>query len=292
MTFATPISFTEDKTVFDYAAWDRIWAGAFDDAPSQNTDAPLWVSKNLPDGSHGIFALADDEVVGFVSVFTDDILHAWIADIAVHSDHQRTGIGKELLRCVTEKFGHLSIKIHAVQEPAQSLCAKAGLTHRTDLTPCARKGAEQGTWQADALAEMGLSVSNDIAPGHKTKVQELLTGAGFQSASAALDASGGLEKFLGYLVTAFLVLDGDEPVAFARVISNNSNAAWLSELCVREDRRCEGIGTALLNDVNRTFASQALYLAAPSSTVAFFEGQEMPPKTKWVKIFHMVPGGT
>ncbi len=109
MTANAKIYFTEDKTVFDYAAWERIWATAFDEPPSNNTTAPSWVAKNLPDGSHGIFALSDDEVVGFVSIFTDAVLFAWITDIAVHADHQRNGIGTALLCRANEKFSHLSI---------------------------------------------------------------------------------------------------------------------------------------------------------------------------------------
>lgn len=289
MTANAKIYFTEDKTVFDYAAWECIWATTFDEPPSNNTTAPLWLAKNLPDGSHGIFALSDEEVVGFISVFTDDVLHAWVADIAVHTDHQRNGIGTALLHRANEKFSHLSMQMHAVQAPAHALCRKTGFVEAEDLVPCARKGTKKDKWQADALGKRGLRLHQDLSVVDKDALQGLLHGSGYPDQAAVIDNADGLAKFSGSLASNFLVLDADEPVAFARVISNRSNAAWLSEMCVHKNRRGHGIGKALLNDVNRAFSSQAFYLAAPLSIAPFFEGQGLTSKSNWVKVFQRGP---
>ncbi len=179
--------------------------------------------------------------------------------------------------------------MHAVQAPAYALCRKTGFIEAEDLVPCARKGTEKDKWQADALGKLGLRLHQDVSAVDKAALQGLLRESGYPDQVVVIDTPDGLAKFFGPLASVFLVLDADQPVAFARVISNRSNAAWLSEMCVHKDRRGRGIGKALLNDVNRAFSSQAFYLAAPLSIAPFFEGQGLTSKSKWVKVFQRGP---
>ena len=49
----------------------------------------------------------DDTLVGLVRVISDDRFIAWVQDILVHPDHQRKGIGRELMSRALRRYEHV-----------------------------------------------------------------------------------------------------------------------------------------------------------------------------------------
>lgn len=63
--------------------------------------------------------LADDRLVGYVDVVSDEVEDAYVRDLAVHPDYQRRGIGSKLLAMVIERTKADGIRmINVVFEPA------------------------------------------------------------------------------------------------------------------------------------------------------------------------------
>jgi predicted N-acetyltransferase YhbS len=52
------------------------------------------------------------ELVGLVRVLTDFAFNAFVADLAVHPDYQRRGIGAELVRRVVEPYPGVKFVVH------------------------------------------------------------------------------------------------------------------------------------------------------------------------------------
>jgi GNAT superfamily N-acetyltransferase len=46
-------------------------------------------------------------LVGLARVVSDDVSIAWLQDLLVHPDHQRTGLGRALARAALERFDHV-----------------------------------------------------------------------------------------------------------------------------------------------------------------------------------------
>lgn len=56
------------------------------------------------------------ELVGILRAWDDGGFLAYIADLAVHPDHQRRGIGRELLRRAVESDPQVTFLLHAAPE--------------------------------------------------------------------------------------------------------------------------------------------------------------------------------
>lgn len=52
----------------------------------------------LENSAHVVLAIESDQVIGFVSAISDGVLSAYISLLEVLPDHQRRGVGRELVR--------------------------------------------------------------------------------------------------------------------------------------------------------------------------------------------------
>jgi len=59
-------------------------------------------------------------LVGLVRVLSDDVSIAWLQDVLVHPDHQRTGLGRRLVEAAQQRFDHVrSFALMTDDEPRQ-----------------------------------------------------------------------------------------------------------------------------------------------------------------------------
>lgn len=59
-----------------------------------------------------VSAWAGDELVGFARAISDGVSNAYVSTVAVHPDHQRRGIGRELMRRLVEGRGEVKFVVH------------------------------------------------------------------------------------------------------------------------------------------------------------------------------------
>ena len=59
-------------------------------------------------------AWEDGELVGWVSLLSDGVHHAFLADVLVHPDHQRRGIGRRLVRGAVERLAARGVTLFHV----------------------------------------------------------------------------------------------------------------------------------------------------------------------------------
>lgn len=60
-------------------------------------------------GSTWVQTLWEGEaLIGLVRVVSDDASIAWLQDILVHPDHQRRGLGRQLMQAALDRFGHVT----------------------------------------------------------------------------------------------------------------------------------------------------------------------------------------
>jgi GNAT superfamily N-acetyltransferase len=100
--------------------------------------SPQTVERCFGAGAYGTFALADGRLVGLVRVMSDDIHTSWIAEVCVHPDWQRLGIGTALLTAARRRFAHTTLYAAAFAA-ATAPFTKCGIPVRPNLVACSRK---------------------------------------------------------------------------------------------------------------------------------------------------------
>lgn len=95
-------------------------------------------------------AKTDERTVGYIRAFTDYVSVAWIAEIAVHPDFQRQGVGKRLLDEVVRDLSKTAIYAE-VTPGTEAFFARNGLkTRPQDLTAVSRAPARPQTLNVQA----------------------------------------------------------------------------------------------------------------------------------------------
>jgi GNAT superfamily N-acetyltransferase len=80
------------------------------DALERAVAASTWVAAARGDGA----------LIGLIRVLSDDVAIALVQDLLVRPDHQRTGVGRGLLRQALARFDHVrSIALITDDEPRQ-----------------------------------------------------------------------------------------------------------------------------------------------------------------------------
>ena len=88
----------------DDAALSVLHHRAFSpDLPAGDVAAHPWAARLERHSLTWVGAFDSDRLVGFVHAVWDGGSHAFILDTAVHPDFQRLGIGRDLVRAVTEE---------------------------------------------------------------------------------------------------------------------------------------------------------------------------------------------
>mgnify|MGYP001586356492 CR=1 FL=1 len=98
---------------------------------------PNLIEKMFCQGVYGFFAYAEKRLVGMTRVFSDDQSCAWIAEICVHPDWQRRGIGHALVDQVNRRFSHTALYCEALNDSVDFLI-KMGIKPKAKLVACSR----------------------------------------------------------------------------------------------------------------------------------------------------------
>lgn len=89
---------------------EYAWRGTFESAEANTLHAEAFGTRVFTDtewdwveltGRHSlgwVTARADGELVGFVNVLWDGLVHAWLQDVMVAAAHRRKGVGVALVR--------------------------------------------------------------------------------------------------------------------------------------------------------------------------------------------------
>ena len=96
------------------------------------------LSQSFGEGIHGIFAFAQDQLVGLARVMSDGSTTTWIAELCVHPDWQRKGIGTALLKTVLYHFRNTTVYAETFK-PYAEMFASCGIRPRPMLVACSRK---------------------------------------------------------------------------------------------------------------------------------------------------------
>lgn len=97
---------------------------------------------DLPSGGEHLLAVRDGGVVGYAHIDTDgDQLGNEVAELVVHPDHRRQGIGEQLLTAVAERARPLRVWSHRDHPGAARLAGKHGFQRVRELH---RMGMEFG----------------------------------------------------------------------------------------------------------------------------------------------------
>jgi Predicted acetyltransferase len=102
-----------------------------------------WSSGNYPEklaiamkNSGSVFtAWNGNELVGLINALDDGVMTAYIHYMLVNPDYQKRGIGKELVRLVTEKYGEYLRIVLIAYDKEVDFYAKIGFVAANDKTP-------------------------------------------------------------------------------------------------------------------------------------------------------------
>ena len=82
-------------TLYDAVGW------------SAYTNDPDGLAKGIGNSTFVVCARDGGRLVGLARVLSDDVSIVYVQDVLVSPEHQRNGIGKELLRRCLDKFSHV-----------------------------------------------------------------------------------------------------------------------------------------------------------------------------------------
>jgi len=121
---------------------------------SSNPEFPMdYMEKAFGHGVYGFFSFYDDRLVGVARVLSDDIICAWIAEICVHKDWQKKGIGHALLDQINSRFAHVALYADSLSNQVDFLQSK-GIVPQSRLVACGRAPVvRERTGTAGELAE-------------------------------------------------------------------------------------------------------------------------------------------
>lgn len=96
------------------------------------------IARMFGPGSHGFFGLTPDgDLAGLIRVLSDDYSVTWLAELTVHPDWQKRGLGAALIRAVIGRFGHTAIYSWGL--PGQDgFFKKSGIFPKAHLLSCSR----------------------------------------------------------------------------------------------------------------------------------------------------------
>ncbi|MGQ0811264.1 MAG: GNAT family N-acetyltransferase [Nitrospiraceae bacterium] len=100
------------------------------------TDAIL--EKMVKGCSYFVIAYETHNLLGYARAFTDDIVVTWIAEILVHPERRRQGIGTRIMQELLRVTGHTAIYAEAFVGTAGFLEA-FDITKKSKLVACSRK---------------------------------------------------------------------------------------------------------------------------------------------------------
>lgn len=100
------------------------------------TDAVL--GKMIKGCSYFVVAHETNTLLGYARTFTDDIVATWIAEILVHPEYRRQGVGARIMKEVLRVSSHTAIYAEALVETAGFL-ESFGIKKQPRLVAYSRK---------------------------------------------------------------------------------------------------------------------------------------------------------
>lgn len=131
------LQITTDPQVVDFASFHDVYKSVEFHRSSDYEFPADYMEKAFGPGVYGFFAFEGQRLVGVARVFSDDMICAWIAEICVHKDRQRNGVGHALLDEIISRFNHVAIYAGSFPDQVDFLRAK-GIVPQSKLVACAR----------------------------------------------------------------------------------------------------------------------------------------------------------
>lgn len=100
------------------------------------TDAIL--ERMLKGCSYFVVAHEASNLLGYARAFTDDIMVTWIAEILVHPEHRRQGVGTHIMSELLRMTSHTTIYVEALVGN-EGFNVSFGITPKMKLVACSRK---------------------------------------------------------------------------------------------------------------------------------------------------------
>jgi ribosomal protein S18 acetylase RimI-like enzyme len=109
---------TQVKYVVRFAVDDGVLSALHAAAFGGAVDRQPWAERLERWALTWVGAFSNDQLVGFVQVCWDGGAHAFVLDTAVHPDHGRQGIGKQLVLTAAEEAREAGCEwLHVDYEP-------------------------------------------------------------------------------------------------------------------------------------------------------------------------------
>lgn len=98
----------------------------------QRTNPRERLEKQVRNSAYVVSAWDGKRLVGFARAISDDATNAYISTVVVHPDHQRRGIGRELLARLMRDRDGITFVLHARAE-VHPFYSKAGFVQSPNL---------------------------------------------------------------------------------------------------------------------------------------------------------------
>lgn len=100
------------------------------------TDAVL--EKMIKGCSYFVVAHEASTLLGYARAFTDDIVVTWIAEILVHPERRRQGIGTQIMNELLRATSHTAVYAEAFSG-MEGFLESFGITKKSKLVACSRR---------------------------------------------------------------------------------------------------------------------------------------------------------
>lgn len=100
------------------------------------TDAIL--EKMIKGCSYCVVAHETNSLLGYARAFTDDISVTWIAEILVHPERRRQGVGTHIMKELLRVTSHTAVYAEAFVG-TEGFLESFGITKKSKLVACSRK---------------------------------------------------------------------------------------------------------------------------------------------------------
>jgi GNAT superfamily N-acetyltransferase len=132
------IAITHDHTRYTAAEFDDV----FDSVGFGMSDEDPLYPQFFGPGTVSYFAeTGEGRLVGVVRAFSDDLTASYVAEICVHPDWQRRGVGRALVKRVVARFSHTAIWTEAFPD-AVRMFESCGIAPDPEFVGCSRAPLE------------------------------------------------------------------------------------------------------------------------------------------------------
>lgn len=123
----TNVNYQQLRTLLGISGWGT---------EEHYTDAIL--EQTIKGGSYFIAAHDSDRLVGYARAFTDDIIVTWLAEILVHPERRRQGIGRLMMNELLPLTSHTAVYAESFVE-TQGFLLAFNIKPQPRLVACSRK---------------------------------------------------------------------------------------------------------------------------------------------------------